>query len=70
MNWTALFMTLGLGILSIIFEILGMSKQGKIWFESLRQPKLSFPFWVWYIIGGPYYIICGIISYRIFRKNS
>jgi translocator protein len=66
MNWTAIYMALGLCTLSIIFEVFGVSKQGKIWFENLRQPKYSFPFWIWYFIGGLYYLICGIVAYRIF----
>ena len=63
-------MALGLCVISILFEALGTSKNGKAWFENLRQPRLSFPFWIWYIIGGFYYIICGIVAYRIFLKRD
>ena len=69
MNYFALLMAVGLCLVSVLFEALGTSKQGKAWFEHLHQPKYSFSFWVWYIIGGLYYIICGIIAYRIFLKK-
>lgn len=66
MEYTALVTAVGICLLSVVFEALGTSKAGKEWFENLRQPKLSFPFWVWYIIGGLYYVISGVVAYRIF----
>lgn len=64
MDWIALFKTLGLCGISIVIEIISASKDGKKWFESLKQPKVSFPFSFWYIVGGIYYLLCGIIAYR------
>jgi translocator protein len=69
MNYTALFQTVVLCLISIIFEAIGSSKPGKQWFENLRQPKYSFPFYAWYFIGGLYYIICGLIAYRLFNNS-
>src|SRR5215213_1310408 len=70
MDYRAFIVAVVICIASVIFEALGTSKKGKEWFEKLRQPKLSFPFWVWYIIGGMYYIICGVIAYRIFSRRE
>ena len=70
MDWIALLKTLGLCLISIIVELISYSKEGKTWFENLRQPKYSFPFAVWYIVGGLYYIICGIIAYRLFHNST
>ena len=70
MDWLALSKTLALCLLSIILELFSYSKKGKAWFESLRQPKYSFPFSVWYLVGGLYYIICGIVAYRQFHHST
>jgi len=70
MDYQAFTIAIVICIVSVIFEALGASKAGKQWFESLQQPKLSFPFWVWYIIGGLYYLMCGIIAYRIFVRHE
>ena len=48
MDWIALLKTLGLCLISIIIELISYSKEGTTWFENLRQPKYSFPFFVWY----------------------
>ena len=66
MNKDAIILTIGLCLGSVILELFGTSKNGKKWFESLRQPKYSIPFYVWYFIGGLYYLMCGIIAYRLF----
>jgi tryptophan-rich sensory protein len=52
-------------LISIIFEGAFATKGGKTWFEELRQPKYSFDFKVWYVVGGIYYILFGIITYRL-----
>lgn len=70
MDSQALVLTLLFCIFFVLFEAFGASKAGKTWFEKLKQPKFSFPFWVWYIIGGLYYIICGVITYRLLSRPS
>lgn len=70
MDWMALLKTLGLCLVSIIIEAASATKDGKKWFENLRQPKYSFSFSLWYIIGGLYYIICGVIAYRHFHSSK
>jgi tryptophan-rich sensory protein len=66
MNYTALFQAIGLCFVFVLIEAAGTTKSGKIWFENLKKPRFSLPFMVWYIVGGLYYVICGIIAYRIF----
>jgi tryptophan-rich sensory protein len=68
MDWIALLKTIGLCLLSIVLEAASATKDGKAWFESLKQPRSSFPFSVWYLVGGLYYLICGVIAYRIFHS--
>lgn len=70
MDWIAFLQTLGLCLISIIIEVISANKDGKKWFENLQQPKFSFPFSFWYVIGGLYYIICGIIAYRQFYSST
>jgi tryptophan-rich sensory protein len=70
MDWIALLKTFGLCLISIIIEAITATKDGKKWFENLRQPKYSFSFSFWYVIGGLYYVICGIIAYRQFHSST
>ena len=70
MDWISLVKTIGLCLISIIIEAVSASKDGKIWFEHLRQPRFSFPFSFWYLVGGLYYIIFGIIAYRQFHISE
>lgn len=66
----AFLKTVTLCLISIIIEAISATKEEKKWFENLRQPKYSFSFSFWYIIGGFYYIICGIIAYRQFHAST
>lgn len=68
MDWIALFKTVGLCLISIIIEAVSVNNEGKKWFENLRQPKYSFSFSFWYIVGGLYYIIIGFIAFRQFHS--
>src|SRR5512134_2115350 len=70
MDWTALFKTIGLCLISIVIEAVSATNDGKKWFENLKQPPISFPFSVWYLVGGLYYILCGVIAYRTFRTSE
>jgi translocator protein len=70
MDWIALLKTIGLCLISIVIEGASATKDGKTWFEKLKQPQYSFPFSVWYLVGGLYYLICGVIAYRIFHASS
>ena len=70
MDWIALLKTIGLCLLSIVIEAASATKEGKTWFENLKQPSSSFPFSVWYLVGGLYYLICGVIAYRVFHTSS
>ena len=70
MDWIALLKTVALGLISIVIEGASATKDGKTWFENLKQPRYSFPFSVWYLVGGLYYLICGVIAYRIFHTSS
>lgn len=67
MDWAALLKTFGLCLVSIIIEVASYSKKGKTWFENLRQPRYSFPFSFWYVVGGLYYVLFGIIAYKQFH---
>jgi len=70
MIWPALIKTIGLCFVSIAIEAISATKEGKTWFESLKRPKYSFSFRIWYVIGAFYYIIFGIVSYRQFLMGK
>ena len=42
MDWTALFKTIGLCLISILIEAASATKDGKKWFENLKQPSLPY----------------------------
>ncbi len=70
MDWSALYKTLGLCLVSILIEAVSYTKNGKKWFEQLRQPRYSISLNVWYFVGAMYYLLFGIIAYRQFRDQS
>ncbi len=70
MDWTALYKTLGLCLLSILIEAASYTKSGKLWFEHLRQPRYSISLKVWYFVGAIYYILFGVIAYRQFGNGT
>jgi tryptophan-rich sensory protein len=70
MEWPALLKTIALCLISIFVEALSATKEGRLWFEQLKRPKYSFSLFIWYFVGGVYYIIFGIIVYRQFSISS
>jgi translocator protein len=70
MDWTAVLETAGLCLIFVIIEAFTASKDGKKWFESLKQPRFALPFPVWYLVGGLYYIMCAVIAYRLFLNTQ
>ncbi|MDQ3021969.1 MAG: tryptophan-rich sensory protein [Bacteroidota bacterium] len=70
MNYSVLVQTLLFCLIFIVIEAFTVSKKGKQWFQSLKQPRFALPFSVWYFIGGLYYLICGTIAYRLFQNKE
>ena len=70
MIWPALIKTIGLCFVSIAIEAVSATKEGKTWFESLKRPKYSFSFRIWYLIGAFYYLIFGTVAYRQFSSGN
>lgn len=70
MDWTALYKTIGLCLVSILIEAASYTKEGKRWFQVLNKPQYSFSISVWYFVGAVYYILFGIIAYRLFKDAS
>src|SRR5215475_569541 len=70
MSWIALFKAFGLCLISVVIEAISATRDGRKWFEGLKRPKYSFPLQAWYIVGGVYYLIFGIIAYRQFASGA
>lgn len=70
MDLSALIKAIAVCLISITIEAVSATKEGKQWFESLKRPKYSFSFRVWYIVGAAYYILFGIITYRQFAMGK
>jgi tryptophan-rich sensory protein len=70
MDWPSLIKAIAVCLISITIEAVSASKEGKQWFASLKRPKYSFSFQVWYIVGAAYYVLFGIITYRQFAMGK
>jgi tryptophan-rich sensory protein len=70
MDPAALYKTVALCMVSILIETVSYTKRGKIWFESLKQPRHSFSLKIWYIVGAVYYILFSVIAYRLFHEEA
>jgi tryptophan-rich sensory protein len=70
MYWSALLKAIGVCLISIAIEGISATREGRQWFESLKRPKYSFSFRVWYFVGAVYYILFGIIAYRQFALGK
>jgi len=67
---SAIFISLGVCILTSALEGVCAGKNVKAYFAELRWPRYSAPLWVWYIIGGVYYLIFFLITYRVLRASG
>lgn len=67
---SAIFTSLGVCILAALLEGVCAGKNVKSYFAELRWPSYSAPLWVWYGIGGIYYLIFFFVTYRLLRLNS
>ena len=57
-------------VISAILEGAFAGKGVKAFIANLRTPSYAPPFGVWIIIGGFYYVISFLISYRVLRHSG
>ena len=67
---SAISISLMICILAATLEGVCAGKHVKSYFAELRWPRYSAPLWVWYIIGGLYYLIFCFVIYRVLRIDS
>ena len=70
MDGSALLKAVALCLISILIELISVTREGKQWFENLKRPKYSFSLRIWYVVGAVYYILFGIIAYRQFAMGK
>ncbi len=66
----ALLISLGACVIAAALEGVCAGKNVKPYFAKLRFPDYSAPLWVWYIIGGLYYVIFFFVIYRMLRHDG
>ena len=66
----ALLISLGICVIAAVLEGLCSGKGVKEYFAKLKFPPYSAPLWVWYIIGGLYYVTFFYVLYRALRQNT
>ena len=69
-NRYALFISLGVCVLTAALEGLCAGKNVKAYFATLRSPSYALPLWAWYIIGLGYYATFFFVLYRILNLTT
>ena len=65
----ALLISLAICVIAAVLEGLCSGKGVKEYFAKLKFPRYSAPLWVWYIVGGVYYLVFFFVIYRVLRQN-
>lgn len=63
----AVLITLAICAVSAILEGVMAGGNVKPYFAGLQQPRHAVSLKAWYAIGGLYYIVCGVVLYRMLR---
>lgn len=67
---TAVLISLGICLVAAVLEGLCAGKNVKAYFAKLKFPPYSAPLWVWYIIGGLYYVIFFFVIFRVLKHDT
>jgi translocator protein len=63
----AVLITLAICVVSAILEGLMAGGNVKQYFARLQQPRYAVSLKAWYAIGALYYVVCGVVLYRMLR---
>jgi tryptophan-rich sensory protein len=66
----AVLSAVGICILSAIFEGVMAGGNVKQYFAKLHQPRYAISLKGWFAIGGLYYVVFGIVVYRLLRYDA
>ena len=55
----------GTCVLTAVVEGLAAGKDVKRHLASLQQPRFAAPLWLWFVIGGLYYVVCFVLLVRL-----
>ena len=66
----AILISIAICILSAVLE--GVMAGGNVrqYFTTLKQPRFAIPLKGWFAIGGIYYLVCGVVLYRLLRYDG
>lgn len=70
MDGRALLVALALCLVAAAVEGLTASGSGRRWFARLQQPAGALPLSLWYVVGGLYHLLFGIVAYRVLSRPS
>ena len=63
----ALLITIAICVASAILEGVMAGSNVKPYFAGLQQPRYAVSLKAWYAIGVLYYLVCGVVLYRMLR---
>ena len=66
----AVLISIAICILSAIFEGVMAGGNVKQYFARLRQPSYAISLKGWFAIGAIYYVVCGVVLYRLLRYEG
>lgn len=66
----AILLSLGICAASAILEGVLAGRNVKQYLAGLRSPSYALPLWAWFVIGGLYYVIWGVVLYRMLRHEG
>ena len=55
-------------VVSAVLEGIFAGRGVKDYMSRLRMPRYSPPMWLWYVIGGLYYVACFVVLYRLIDR--
>ncbi len=66
----SILISLAACIAAAVLEGWCAGKNVRAYFATLRFPPYSAPLWVWYIIGGLYYLLFFFLIFRILKHDG
>jgi translocator protein len=62
--------TIGPTVAAAVLGNVFVGRESQRWFRELRQPRLAVPFPAFVAVGGIYYLLLGVVPYRVLQREN
>jgi translocator protein len=62
--------TIGPAVAAAVLGNVLVGRESQRWFRELRQPRLAVPFPAFVAVGGVYYLLLGVVRYRVLQREN